>query len=156
MHVFRAGENKSAVEPYLRDDMSDAEREVVSRWLNGLWSTYTEMAESGRELSAGTMNTFIASFPDQLEASSNDLAQTMLDAGWVDALADHAQMDEALAEWVGVTDEDGFAEMVHFERYIDDIKSQRAIEQEGSTADCYCPSGGDLGARRQRRGDGGQ
>ena len=26
MHVFRAGESKSAVEPYLRDDMSEAER----------------------------------------------------------------------------------------------------------------------------------
>jgi protease-4 len=144
MHVFRAGENKSAVEPYLRDDMSDSEREVVSRWLNGLWSTYTDLAESGRELPAGAMNTFIASFPDQLAASSNDLGQTMLDAGWVDALADHAQMDEALAEWVGVTDEDGFAEMVTFERYVDDIKSQRAIEQEGLPLIAIIPVEGTL------------
>ena len=144
MHVFRAGENKSAVEPYLRDDMSDAEREVVSRWLKGLWSTYTDLAESGRELPTGAMNTFIASFPDQLEASSNDLAQTMLDGGWVDALADHAQMDEALAEWVGVTDEDGFAEMVHFERYVEDIKSQRAIEQEGLPLIAIVPVEGTL------------
>ena len=44
MHVFRAGENKSAVEPYLRDDMSESEREVVSRWLEGLWSTYTPVS----------------------------------------------------------------------------------------------------------------
>ena len=144
MHVFRAGENKSAVEPYLRDDMSDSEREVVSRWLSGLWSTYTDLAESGRELPAGAMNTFIASFPDQLAASSNDLAQTMLDAGWVDALADHAQMDEALAEWVGVTDEDGFAEMVTFERYVDDIKSQLGIEQEGLPLIAIIPVEGTL------------
>lgn len=144
MHVFRAGENKSAIEPYLRDDMSDSEREVVSRWLSGLWSTYTDLAESGRELPAGAMNTFIASFPDQLAASSNDLAQTMLDAGWVDALADHAQMDEALAEWVGVTDEDGFAEMVTFERYVDDIKSQLVIEQEGLPLIAIIPVEGTL------------
>lgn len=144
MHVFRAGENKSAVEPYLRDDMSDSEREVVSRWLSGLWSTYTDLAESGRELPAGAMNAFIASFPDQLAASSNDLGQTMLDAGWVDALADHAQMDEALAEWVGVTDEDGFAEMVTFKRYVDDIKSQRAIEQEGLPLIAIVPVEGTL------------
>ena len=144
MHVFRAGENKSAVEPYLRDDMSDSEREVASRWLNGLWSTYTDLAESGRKLPAGTMNTFIGTFPDQLAASSNDLAQTMLDAGWVDALTDHSQMDEALAEWVGATDEDGFAEMVHFERYIDDIKSQRAIELEGLPLIAIVPVEGTL------------
>ena len=35
MHVFRAGESKSAVEPYLRDDMSDNERAIVTRWLGG-------------------------------------------------------------------------------------------------------------------------
>ena len=91
MHVFRAGENKSAVEPYLRDDMSEVEREVVSRWLAGLWATYTELAESGRELPAGTMDEFIASFAAQLDASENDLAETMLAAGWVDMLADHAR-----------------------------------------------------------------
>ena len=31
MNVFRVGESKSAVEPYLRDDMSSLEREVVSQ-----------------------------------------------------------------------------------------------------------------------------
>ena len=47
MHVFRAGDNKSAVEPYLRDDMSDSERAVVSRWISGLWAAYTDLAETG-------------------------------------------------------------------------------------------------------------
>ena len=55
-----------------------------------------------------------------------------------------AWIDEALAEWVGVTDEDGFAEMVHFERYVDDIKSQRAIEQEGLPLIAIVPVEGTL------------
>ena len=46
-HVFRAGENKSAVEPYLRDDMSPQERSVVARWLNSLWDDYTAQVEKG-------------------------------------------------------------------------------------------------------------
>ena len=130
MHVFRAGENKSAVEPYLRDDMSEGEREVVSRWLAGLWATYTELAESGRELPAGTMDQFIASFPAQLAASDNDLAETMQAAGWVDMLADHAQMEDALAEWVGATDEDGYAEFISLDRYVEDIKMSRSLSEE--------------------------
>ena len=130
MHVFRAGENKSAVEPYLRDDMSDEEREVVSRWLEGLWATYTELAESGRELPAGTLDQFIASFAAQLDASDNDLAETMLAAGWVDMLADHAQMEDALAEWVGVTDEDGYAEVISLDRYVEDVKMSRSLTEE--------------------------
>ena len=144
MHVFRAGENKSAVEPYLRDDMSDEEREVVSRWLEGLWATYTELAESGRELPAGTLDQFIASFAAQLDASDNDLAETMLAAGWVDMLADHAQMEDALAEWVGVTDEDGYAEVISLDRYVEDVKMSRSLTEENLPLIAIIPVEGTL------------
>ena len=144
MHVFRAGENKSAVEPYLRDDMSDEEREVVSRWLEGLWATYTELAESGRELPAGTLDQFIASFAAQLDASDNDLAETMLAAGWVDMLADHAQMEDALAEWVGVTDEDGYAEVISLDRYVEDVKMSRSFTEENLPLIAIIPVEGTL------------
>jgi protease-4 len=144
MHVFRAGENKSAVEPYLRDDMSDGEREVVSRWLEGLWDTHTEMTESGRGLPAGTMDQFIASFPAQLAASDNDLAETMLAAGWVDVLADHAQMEDALAEWVGVTDENGYAEVVSLARYVEDVKMSRSLSEENLPLIAIIPVEGTL------------
>ena len=144
MHVFRAGENKSAVEPYLRDDMSDEEREVVSRWLEGLWAAYTELAESGRELPAGTLDQFIASFAAQLDASDNDLAETMLAAGWVDMLADHAQMEDALAEWVGVTDEDGYAELISLDRYVEDVKMSRSLTEENLPLIAIIPVEGTL------------
>ena len=144
MHVFRAGENKSAVEPYLRDDMSDEEREVVSRWLEGLWAAYTELAESGRELPAGTLDQFIASFAAQLDASDNDLAETMLAAGWVDMLADHAQMEDALAEWVGVTDEDGYAEVISLDRYVEDFKMSRSLTEENLPLIAIIPVEGTL------------
>ena len=144
MHVFRAGENKSAVEPYLRDDMSESEREVVSRWLERLWSTYTRLAESGRQLPGGALDQFIGSFPEQLAASSNDLAQTMLEGGWVDALADHAEMETALAEWVGVTDEDGFAELIDFQRYVEDIKMGLALSEEALPLIAIIPVEGTL------------
>ena len=144
MHVFRAGENKSAVEPYLRDDMSEVEREVVSRWLAGLWATYTELAESGRELPAGTMDGFIASFAAQLDASDNDLAETMLAADWVDMLADHAQMDDALAEWVGVTNENGDAELISLDRYVEDVKMSRSLTEENLPLIAIIPVEGTL------------
>ncbi len=144
MHVFRAGENKSAVEPYLRDDMSEEERQVVSRWLEGLWPTYTELAESGRELPAGTMDQFIASFATQLGASDNDLAETMLAAGWVDMLADHGQMENVLAEWVGATDADGYAEVIPLDRYVADVKMSRSLREENLPLIAIIPVEGTL------------
>ena len=131
MHVFRAGESKSAVEPYLRDDMSETERRIVTQWLGGLWSTYTQHAEAGRDLPEGEMDRFIADFGGRLQASNNDLAETLLAGGWVDVLADHSEMEDALAEWVGVTDEQGHAEMIGLGRYVDDVKASLSLELEG-------------------------
>ena len=131
MHVFRAGESKSAVEPYLRDDMSETERRIVAQWLGGLWSTYTQHAESGRDLPEGEMDRFIADFGGRLQASNNDLAETILAGGWVDVLADHSEMEDALAEWVGVTDDEGHAEMIGLSRYVDDVKASLSLELEG-------------------------
>ncbi|MAV68313.1 MAG: signal peptide peptidase SppA [Cellvibrionales bacterium TMED122] len=131
MHVFRAGESKSAVEPYLRDDMSETERRIVTQWLGGLWSTYTQHAETGRNLPEGEMDRFIADFGGRLQASNNNLAETILAGGWVDVLADHSEMEDALAEWVGVTDEEGHAEMIGLGRYVDDVKASLSLELEG-------------------------
>ncbi len=41
-HVFRVGSYKSAIEPFVRDDMSDEAKETASRWLGQLWGAYVE------------------------------------------------------------------------------------------------------------------
>ena len=144
MHVFKAGEHKSAVEPYLRDDMSDGEREIVTRWLNGLWSAYSEMAESGRGLPAGSLDAFIEDFPARLASADNDMAETMIAGGWIDTLAGHAERDAALAEWVGVTDEEGQAEMVALVPYLEDVKTQQQAADEGLPLIAVVPVEGTL------------
>jgi len=45
-HIFRVGTFKSAVEPFLRDDMSDQAKEANELWLNDLWDQYkSDVAE---------------------------------------------------------------------------------------------------------------
>lgn len=144
MNVFRAGQNKSAVEPYIRDSMSDSEREVVSRWLNSLWSAYAALAEQGRDKPAGSLNAYIETFPEQLEVSGGDLSGVAVSAGWVDELTDHAEMEERLREWVGATNEDGDAEMIPFERYLEDMKMQHYPEEEALPLIAIVPVEGTL------------
>ena len=144
MHVFRAGDNKSAVEPYLRDDMSDGEREVITRWLTGLWSAFTGLAESGRGMPLGSMDAFIAAFPEKLNASENDLAETLLAAGWIDVLADHAEMDAALIKWVGAEDETGLAPMVSLEQYQEELATRRSEAEQGLPLIAIVPVEGTL------------
>ena len=62
-HVFRVGENKSAVEPYMRDDMSESQRNVVGQWLGSLWQDHSEIVETSRGLEQGDLDGFINAFP---------------------------------------------------------------------------------------------
>ena len=117
MNVFRVGENKSAVEPFLRDDMSDSERDVIGRWLGDLWDSYTGLVEESRGFEPGAVQQFINEFPDRLEIAGGDQPQLMLDAGFVDQLLTHDQQDQFLADLVGATDEDGHYQTIEYGAY---------------------------------------
>ncbi|MEZ5571943.1 MAG: signal peptide peptidase SppA [Halioglobus sp.] len=117
VHVFRAGDHKSAVEPFIRDDMSPAEKEVTSRWLENLWSQYTTTVESRRALKPGTVNDYINNFSERLASQGGDAAQTALQAGLVDKLLGRSDGNEYLVDLVGASNDDGLYEAVEFERY---------------------------------------
>ena len=51
-HVFRVGTYKSAVEPFLRDDMSPAAHDTDSRWVDELWQNYLNTLSSNRPITA--------------------------------------------------------------------------------------------------------
>ena len=101
MHVFRAGENKGAVEPYLRDDMSDVERTVTRRWLVDLWHQYTRTVEAQRGIDAGAVDGYINQFAEQLAAQGGDTAQAAVEAGLVDSLMGRREANDYLADLVG-------------------------------------------------------
>ena len=124
-HVFRAGENKSAVEPYLRDDMSPQERIVVARWLNSLWDDYTAQIEKGRGKSEGDVTAFVNDFPARLEANGGDLAQVFLQEGYVDALLSGDEVEVRVREIVDEVDNDGDVVLVGLRRYLIDIRQPR-------------------------------
>jgi len=130
MNVFRVGESKSAVEPYLRDDMSNLEREVVGQWLGDVWGAYTGLVEVPRQMESGFVDKFINEFPDRLEIAGGDAAALMLEAGFVDELVTHSRRDVMLADWVGATDEDGHWISVSVDDYL---AAKEAENQEEGT-----------------------
>ena len=50
--MFRVGTYKSAVEPFIRDDMSPAAREADSRWIGELWQNYLNTVAANRQIPA--------------------------------------------------------------------------------------------------------
>lgn len=118
MHVFRAGEHKSAVEPFLRDDMSPEEKEITGRWLADLWGQYTVAVEAARDLETGAVNDYVNNFAARLRAQGGDFAETALRAGLVDRKLDRDDSNAYLVDLVGAADDEGVYESIAFERYV--------------------------------------
>jgi len=118
MHVFRVGEYKDAVEPYLRNQMSDASREHNSQWLNELWASYTDDVELQRELSAGAINDYINNLDQHLETQKGNPAQTAKALSLVDHLFSHHQQRDFLIEKFGKDEELDDYQALDYERYL--------------------------------------
>ena len=118
MHVFKAGEHKSIAEPILRDDMSPEEKEISARWLQSIWSQYTQVVEQQRELAPGSVDAYINNYVDRLNAQGGDTAKAALEAGLVDKLMGRSQANEYLIDLVGASNEDDLFEAVEYARYL--------------------------------------
>lgn len=100
-YVFRVGTYKSAVEPYLRDDMSPAAREADSLWIGELWQNFITTIASNRQITAQQAFPGAQVMLDSLKKLNGDTAQYALDNKLVDELASNAQIDQALIKEFG-------------------------------------------------------
>lgn len=121
-HVFKVGTYKSAVEPYIRDDMSEAAKEANKAWLTAMWTQYKTSVALARGLDVSNFDEELDVFLQKFEQVGGDFAKYALDFGWVDALKTREQ---ALQEIVAVVGEDengmGF-NAISYKNYLSIIK----------------------------------
>ncbi len=103
-HVFRVGEYKSFVEPYVRDDMSAEDRRSSMEWLSGLWRAYQADVTRARGLDDDVIGRYADEFATRLEAARGDLAVLALEAGLVDELRTRDQVQARMVELAGLDD----------------------------------------------------
>ncbi|EJF5703315.1 signal peptide peptidase SppA [Salmonella enterica] len=100
-HVFRVGTYKSAVEPFIRDDMSPAAREADSRWIGELWQNYLHTVSANRQISPQQLFPGAQAIIDGLTSVGGDTAKYALDHKLVDALSSSADVEKALTKQFG-------------------------------------------------------
>ncbi|EJS7221928.1 signal peptide peptidase SppA [Salmonella enterica] len=100
-HVFRVGTYKSAVEPFIRDDMSPAAREADSRWIGELWQNYLNTVSTNRQISPQQLFPGAQAIIDGLTSVGGDTAKYALDHKLVDALLSSADVEKALTKQFG-------------------------------------------------------
>jgi protease-4 len=131
MHVFRVGEFKSAVEPYLRNDMSPEAKEEDLDVYGDLWRAWLADVARARGRDATALAHDIDTWPDRVEAAGGDLARAALDARLVDTLAPRDRLRARMIELVGKADDGHDFRRVGFRTYLAARAKDRAPKGRG-------------------------
>jgi protease-4 len=121
-HVFKVGTYKSALEPFLRDSMSDYAKEANVAWLSVLWEFYKTDVAKQRGFDPQDLDNYINNIPSHLANADGDAAVMALNLGLVDELKTRDQVRQELIERVG-KDEDGITfKQIAFDDYLSRIR----------------------------------
>lgn len=100
-HVFRVGTYKSAVEPFLRDNMSPAARDADSRWITQLWDNYLTTVSANRHLTPQQVFPGADNLIAALKAVNGNTATYALNSKLVDGLDSRAAVEQILTKKFG-------------------------------------------------------
>ena len=105
-NIFRVGTYKSAVEPFMRDDMSVESEAALLAVLDQLWVQYMSDVEAARSLDSGVIQDVLENLIAHVEATNGDLAQLALEQGFVDGLVTRAELQQLIIDVAGKTEDD--------------------------------------------------
>lgn len=92
-HVFRVGTYKSAIEPFIRDNMSEEARSNTSRWLNLMWNNYLADISIERKKAPTQLVPLPENMLSELKAANGNMAQYALANGLIDAIATNHEFE---------------------------------------------------------------
>lgn len=92
-HVFRVGTYKSAIEPFIRDNMSEEARSNTSRWLNLMWNNYLGDISQERKKAPSQLVPLPENMLSELKAANGNMAQYALANGLIDTIATNQEFE---------------------------------------------------------------
>ena len=150
VHVFRAGQFKSFVEPFIRNDMSPEARENLAQWMDEQWAYYRSAIEQRRKLEPGSIDIFINRQDQLLAENGNNAAALAMRYGLVDAIASRTDAEKIVDALTG----SGKAETINTNAYyrhvltrqeagklLDNAPRIAVIQASGQIMDGYQPAG---------------
>ncbi len=121
-HIFRVGTFKSAVEPFIRNDMSDAAKEANNVWLGALWKEYKQDVAAVRPFDEANFDETMDVFLAKMQAVNGDSGKYALEHQWVDSLKTNQQVRQQLITLVGTEETGKTFNQVSFKEYLSLVK----------------------------------
>ena len=113
--VIRHGKFKAAVEPYLQEKMSDANKLQITTYLTDIWNVVANAITEGRGIERATIDKLVSS----LDCYSND--KVCLDEHFLDGVMLESDFDLKLSAEMGSENEDGNPKYISIDKYADSI-----------------------------------
>src|SRR5690606_9928683 len=151
VHVFKVGEYKSAVEPFILDAASPEAKEADLYWMSDVWQRYLADVAKVRKLTPAQLAADIDNLPAGIEAAGGDLAKYALQHKLVDGLKTQEEVDTLLAER-GAADPDAhggfrplslgaYLQQMHRPLSVDERPQVAVVVAEGAIAGGEQPAG---------------
>jgi protease-4 len=141
VNVYRVGTFKSALEPFLGDEMSEAAAEANRFVFGDLWNAYQGAVESARGFDQGALQTYADTLPDLVEAAGGDLATVALEQGLVDAAVGRGAFRNQMQERFGKDADEDRTDASGFFAYLND-RRESASGGDGDTIAVITAVGG--------------
>jgi len=131
VNLFKTGDYKSAMEPWERSDMSEADREASEYFLGGLWQDYLETVAMNRGLPVDVLVDLTQNVTSYFERAGGSAARMALDNGLVDRLVSRPELRAELAQR-GAPDQNGdFRRIGHRQFVGDQVPMRKPGDQVG-------------------------
>ncbi|AXV65355.1 signal peptide peptidase SppA [Pseudoalteromonas lipolytica] len=121
-HIFRVGTYKSAVEPFIRNDMSDAAKEANQVWLTALWNEYKSDVAASRPFDESNFDEDMDVYLAKMQAVDGNSGDYALNNQWVDSLKTSQQIRQQLIDLVGTEETGKTFKQVSFREYLSLVK----------------------------------
>jgi protease-4 len=131
LHVFRVGTYKSALEPLMRNDMSEFDREASSALLEVLWTSFKAGVADARGIDPEILDDYTRHFPERLADHAGDAAQLALAFRLVDELKTIEAVRQELIELAGEDTAKRTFRQVRFHDYVKAVRPDRKSDESG-------------------------
>jgi len=123
VHVFKVGTFKSAVEPFIRDNMSEEAKEANRAWMSDLWNEFQSDIATRRSLTPDDVASYINNYKENLISSNGNGSKVALDSGLVDSLMTRIEFREKMIGLVGKDEKTNSYKQISHKNYLKAIRS---------------------------------
>lgn len=117
-HIFKAGKYKSAVEPFIRNNMSDEAREANQALYGEMWQSFVADIEANRDISPMITSGSLSDYETAFTEANADTAKMALNTGLVDALLTRSELRAELINLSGYDEDEESYRKIGFQQYL--------------------------------------